>query len=69
MIELDKNLKEINFAECVCFSCKNYQKDNLCKAFPDGIPVEILRGDNPHTKKHPEQKNEIIFKDVNGNET
>ena len=24
-----------------------------CDAFPDGIPVEILRGDNPHTEPYP----------------
>lgn len=33
-----------------------------CKAFPNGIPDEIVIGENKHLKKHPEQKNNIVFK-------
>ena len=32
-----------------------------CKAFPEGIPYEIAYGDNKHLKKHPDQKNDIVF--------
>ena len=32
-----------------------------CKAFPDGIPDEIVYGDNKHLKPLPEQKNDVVF--------
>ena len=32
-----------------------------CKAFPEGIPREIVHGDNKHLSKHPDQKNDIVF--------
>ena len=34
----------------ICNKCKHYKKDGTCKAFPKGIPEEILRGDFIHTK-------------------
>lgn len=33
-----------------------------CKAFPNGIPDEIVIGKNKHLKKFPSQKNDITFK-------
>lgn len=33
----------------------------ICKAFPDGIPIEILRGQNKHLKPLELQGNEIIY--------
>ena len=32
-----------------------------CLAFPDGIPEEILKGENRHSKPLPGQKNDIVF--------
>jgi len=32
-----------------------------CEAFPKGIPNDILAGKFNHTKKHPDQKNDILF--------
>jgi len=32
-----------------------------CEAFPYGIPEDIFKGKNPHTKKHPEQNNNITY--------
>ena len=31
-----------------CTSCKHYNKDLTCKAFPDGIPIEILDWKHDH---------------------
>lgn len=33
----------------------------VCKAFPEGIPEEILFGDNLHTTIHKDQTNKIIY--------
>ena len=41
-----------------CRECKHYMafrrglKVPICKAFPDGIPFEISRGWNDHTKSY-----------------
>ena len=53
-----------------CMNCSNYDtldNDNLtCKAFPKGIPENILTGEFDHTKKHPTQKNNILFEPTLG---
>jgi hypothetical protein len=41
-----------------CSSCKylntgSFQEPFTCKAFPEGIPDEIWRGDNDHKKPYP----------------
>ncbi|MBL7086448.1 MAG: cytoplasmic protein [Candidatus Cloacimonetes bacterium] len=46
-----------------CPVCKHYTADLKCKAFPDEIPEEILIGEFDHTKKHPEQDNDIVFEE------
>lgn len=48
---------------CSCTLCKESFNsiDFVCNAFPDGIPIEILSGDDKHTKKHNGQKNDIVF--------
>ena len=49
-----------------CASCEflflNGKKN--CKAFPDGIPKDILTGEFDHRKKHPDQKNDILFEPI-----
>lgn len=35
---------------------------HACEAFRDGIPDEIAFGDNLHLTKHPDQKNDFIYK-------
>lgn len=46
----------------VCFQCKHLDaKDFKCKAFPEGIPDEILGGFNYHENPLPGQKNKIVF--------
>jgi hypothetical protein len=54
----------------ICFDCKNFlQEFGLnCKAFPKGIPDEILFGENNHTKMLPDQGNEIVFEPIEDKE-
>lgn len=49
-----------------CFKCKNYYGLNHCLAFPDEeeIPQDIYEDEFEHTKKHPEQKNDILFEPI-----
>jgi hypothetical protein len=35
----------------------------LCKAFPDGIPKNILIGQFQHVKPYPNQSNDIVFEE------
>lgn len=44
-----------------CPNCKNFHGLNTCKAFPDGIPEEILSGQFDHSEKWPDQENNILF--------
>lgn len=37
---------------------------NFCNAFPEGIPNEIVYGDNLHLKPLKSQKNDIIFEKI-----
>ena len=37
----------------ICFNCKNYINDYMCKAFNDGIPPKILTGNHDHRKPYP----------------
>ncbi len=48
----------------LCNICKNYMGDLTCQAFPDGIPDEILSGNNDHSKPLPEQGNDIVFETI-----
>ena len=47
-----------------CFNCLNYKKDLKCIAFPNGIPKEILLGENNHSKPLENQANNIIFEEL-----
>ena len=38
----------VTILEISCYSCKHYNKDLTCKAFPKRIPIEILRGEHDH---------------------
>lgn len=47
--------------ECVCDSCKHFSHSLKCKAFPDGIPQDIIDGYHEHQTRHPEQDNDIVW--------
>ena len=36
----------------ICFDCKHYRKQFKCKAFPGGIPEEIIFGEHDHTEPY-----------------
>lgn len=51
----------------VCLYCKHKSEDGslTCAAFPNGIPDQILRGDNDHAIPTLFQDNSIVFeKDI-----
>jgi hypothetical protein len=49
----------------ICNNCKHFNiKKWNCKAFINGIPFEILNGENDHSKPLPEQENDIVFEPV-----
>lgn len=39
--------------EPVCVLCKHVREWGKCDAFPDGIPEEIMSGENLHDKPFP----------------
>lgn len=47
-----------------CSKCQNYINNIKCKAFPKGIPENILIGEFDHTKKHPNQDNNTLFEPI-----
>lgn len=51
-----------------CITCQNYNCNLTCIAFPNGIPQEILVGENDHTEPLPEQENNIVFEPINEQE-
>lgn len=56
------------FENCLCVKCVHLEATPVsvdCPAFsPNGIPEEILIGEFVHDKKHPDQKNEILFEEI-----
>ncbi|MDZ4709352.1 MAG: hypothetical protein SH818_13220 [Saprospiraceae bacterium] len=47
----------------ICWTCKHLDDINGgCKAFPDGIPDEVLVS-NEHSKRLPDQLNDIVFEE------
>lgn len=48
----------------ICFSCEHFSPEAFgCKAFPDGIPKEIIEH-NKHDKPLKDQKNNLVYKAV-----
>jgi len=63
---------KIKFSQCLF--CKHFigKKTNstylYCDSFKDGIPEKIIHNDFDHTKKHPDQKNDIVFEPIEAGE-
>lgn len=58
----DRNeIYRVYLSKCTLCEFFNYHKFN-CKAFPNGIPKEILSGKNDHSKPLRDQSNDIVFK-------
>ena len=51
----------------ICTMCKHFNKDSIigliCKAYPEGIPEEIINGEHDHTKPF-EGDNGIQFEPI-----
>lgn len=58
--------------KCYIRSCKHYEgvkqfgpdeisQKVICKAFPNGIPVDISYGEDLHLRPTKDQKNEIVY--------
>jgi hypothetical protein len=60
------NFKQI-VTEPICFSCKHLNVLNVdtftCKAFKDGIPIQIINGENNHNKPF-KGDNDIQFEPI-----
>lgn len=48
----------------VCNRCKHFWGSTACFAFPEGIPADILHGENQHTEPLPDQGNNIVFEPI-----
>jgi len=50
-----------------CAKCENFIGDDnvVCKAYPNGIPLDILNAEDLHKKPRKDQKNKIVFEAVN----
>ena len=49
----------------VCFRCKNFRRfKGGCLAFPNGIPDEIVSGQNEHFNPLKGQRNKIVFEQM-----
>lgn len=44
----DKFTGDVTIVRIACHTCKHYNKDLTCKAFPDRIPHDILTGKHNH---------------------
>jgi hypothetical protein len=47
--------------EIRCDSCKHFKVDNICEAFPGGIPLSITVGRNNHSKIFYGQTGKFVY--------
>lgn len=65
LLNAGRRFEEYGYNNLMCYKCR--QRKNVvevevpsCKAFPDGIPLEVWRGEHEHTKPYPGD-NGIMF--------
>ena len=46
-------IKYSPYGEPPCETCRNYEGEHRCRAFPDGIPQNILDGKHDHRRPYP----------------
>lgn len=52
----------------ICNNCVHFNLEKWnCDAFKNGIPKEILLGENNHSRPLPDQENDIVFEPKNDN--
>ncbi len=62
-MNLNDSHEYYNPYKSVCSNCKWFKVIEFsCKAFPDGIPLQVLSGEKDHNQPLPDQGNTIIFK-------
>jgi len=66
---IDKILQKVTETiDLICFNCKHQNiLDVGCRAFPDGIPDEILQS-NEHSKPLPGKGNDLVFEFISQEE-
>jgi len=59
-------LKVENSMALQCYTCTQFFGMNHCLAFPGKLPIplEIKKGEFVHTKKHPKQRNNVLYKEI-----
>lgn len=59
---LDDRHEIFNMYKSQCARCRFFTRDGYrCQAFPEGIPEEILLGDQNHEKTYNGQKGNTLF--------
>ncbi len=58
----------MTFSNPQCTDCKHLDRERekgfVCAAFPQGVPFDIITNTFQHTKKHPDQDNDILFEEM-----
>ena len=60
----DRLVEALKNEDFNCVYCAHFidVEEETCKAFPDGIPEDIIGGAVAHTKPMFDQKNKLVFK-------
>ena len=58
----DRGLRVDTFSEISCYNCKYFREwDFFCKAYPKGIPDELLYGEEAHREVRNDQRGTTVF--------
>ncbi|MCL2074038.1 MAG: hypothetical protein FWH18_08960 [Marinilabiliaceae bacterium] len=60
----DRGLHIDYFSDISCYKCKHFRQwDYFCKAYPNGIPDELIYGKEKHTEVQTDQKGTTVFEE------